>query len=141
LKQPAPVCLFVLRCRTIRPTGRAIAYENEHCRGSLPFVAGQSRMKRGSTRSPDEPLAARTRGRWRHPGAVPHVAELVIGRAFARPVGSCGLLAGKSVPTFREVDGFREELNPSYALPAKEGACDFQNEQRPPTEQHYRKNE
>jgi hypothetical protein len=34
-------------------------------------------MKKGSTRSPDEPLVARMRGRWRHPGAVPHVAALM----------------------------------------------------------------
>jgi hypothetical protein len=34
-------------------------------------------MKRGSTRSPDEPAVARMRGRWRHPGAVPHVAALM----------------------------------------------------------------
>ena len=34
-------------------------------------------MKRGSTRSPDEPPVARMRGRWRHPGAVPHLAALM----------------------------------------------------------------
>jgi len=35
-------------------------------------------MKRGSTRSPDEPPVARLRGRWRHPGAVPHVAASIL---------------------------------------------------------------
>ena len=65
-----------------------------------PRAAGQSHMKRGSTRSPDEPPVARMRGRWRHPGAVPHVTEF-IGRAFARPVGSCGLQA--SSPRWQRV--------------------------------------
>jgi hypothetical protein len=34
-------------------------------------------MKRGSPCSPDEPPVARMRGRWRYPGAVPHVAALM----------------------------------------------------------------
>jgi hypothetical protein len=54
-------------------------------------------------RSPDEPSVARMRGRWRHPGAVPHVVEFIIGRAFARPVGSCGLQA--SSPRWQKVGG------------------------------------
>jgi hypothetical protein len=47
------------------------------------------------------------RGRWRYPGAVPHVAEFIIGRAFARPVGSCGLQAAADdadLPALDEVE-------------------------------------
>ena len=69
--------------------------ETEHLRALVASIsslhhalAGRSHMKGSSTRSPDEPVVARTRGRWRHPGEAPHVAEPVIGRAFARSVGS-----------------------------------------------------
>src|SRR3984893_6593287 len=40
-------------------------------------AASLSHVKRAGTRSPDEPPVARMRGRWRHPGAVPHVAALM----------------------------------------------------------------
>jgi hypothetical protein len=52
-------------------------------------------------------------------GLSPHIAEPVIGRAFARPVGSCGLLAQPRSETHRvyapQLMGIAS-LHPSYAL-------------------------
>ena len=93
-------------------------------RGSCPSLW---QGNRGSTRSLDEPVAARMRGRWRHPGAVPHIAEPVIGRVFARPVGSCGLLAGNIISfchpkDARETAPHQREGSPGTAFVAEQ--CD-----------------
>jgi hypothetical protein len=46
-------------------------------RNPSPQAAGRLHTKKGSARSPDEPAVTRMRGRWRHPGAVPHIAALM----------------------------------------------------------------
>ena len=44
---------------------------------------------------------------------IPHIAEPVIGRAFARPVGSCGLLAGAVADAERSRAARREHRSES----------------------------
>jgi hypothetical protein len=83
----------------------------------MPTCAGI----RPVARSPQERSDMRDRGR-------PDVAEPVIGRASARPVGSCGLRPPNTTPRSR--DRIRPSFGNSFAPRKKEGARDPQERAR-----------